>query len=311
MVGMKRVATVKQDSRQISSVIVDNPKVFRVVSTDIGYRILNAIAEGTGYPAEIARKLNLSKQLVYYYIRRFERGGLVSLVGGDNIRGGHAQLYRVSADALTLVINRQGWRKAARDIPRRLADFLNPVVRSGKLDGLVVVGSPHPHGPNMAVASDGHYAFQLGLFLGQYVETPEAFKIRLDVDVKAEKLYDNNMILLGGPGVNLITAEINNLLPIRFNEKNYWAGIVSENQIYTSEFTGLVAKVKMHNGKYALLLAGLRAVGTKAAVIMLTTRWRELLRRYNPSAEQWAAVVLGLDLDGDGKIDSARLLEST
>ncbi|HIQ30470.1 MAG TPA: ArsR family transcriptional regulator [Candidatus Caldiarchaeum subterraneum] len=308
---MRRTATVKQDNKQISSIIADNPELFKLVSTRTAYRILCAIAEGVGYPAEIARRLSLSKQLVYYYIKRFERNELVSLVGESNVRGGHAQFYRVNTDAVTLVVNRHGWRRASRDMPRRLADFLNPIFKNGRLDGIVVVGSPHPHGPNMSVASDGHYAFQLGLFLGQYVESVDGFKIRLDVDVKAEKLYDNNMILIGGPGVNLITAEVNDLLPIRFNERNYWSGIVSENQIYTSEFTGLVAKVKMNNGKHALVLAGLRAVGTKATVMMLTTRWRELLKRYNPSSERWAAVVLGLDLDGDGKIDSARLLEST
>ena len=307
---MKKMVTVERDGRQVYSLLIDNPSLLRLITTETGYRILQTIAEGVGYPAEIARRLGVSKQLIYYYVRRFEQVGLIELAEERSVRGGYARFYRASADAVTLLVNRYGWRRGVGNPPRRLADFLNPLIAEGRLDGIVVVGSPHPHGPNMAVASDGHYAFQLGLFLGKYVRETEQFKVRLDVDVKAEKLYDNNMILLGGPGVNLITAEVNGLLPIRFDERNYWAGIVSRRGVYTSEFTGLVAKARMANGRYVIVLAGLRAVGTKAAVIMLTSKWRELLRSYR-SDDYWAAVVLGLDLDGDGRIDSARLMEVT
>jgi len=308
---MKRVGTVSYGRRFLTSLIVDDPELLRLVSSPVGYGILSKIAHGSGYPAEIARELNVSKQLAYYYVRQLEEMGLVVKVGEDNVRGGRAQLYQANFDSITLIINKRGWREGkTRNMPRKIAEFLSPVVNDGRMDGIVVVGSPHPHGPNMAVASDGHYAFQLGLFLGQYIEPTGDFKVRLDVDVKAEKLYDNNMILIGGPGVNLITAMVNNLMPIRFNEKNYWASIISPNNVYTSEFTGLVAKVRMENGRYAIVLAGLRSVGTKAAILMLTSRWRELLRGYD-GEDEWAAVIMGLDLDGDGRIDSAKLLEHT
>jgi hypothetical protein len=38
---------------------------------------------------------------------------------------------------------------------------------------------------------------------------PTDFAIKLDVDVKAEKEEKNNLILVGGPGTNLLTQEIN------------------------------------------------------------------------------------------------------
>jgi len=168
-----------------------------------------------------------------------------------------------------------------------------------------------PHGPFLSVAADGHYGFQLGLFLGRYVEMPSDFMVRLDVDVKSEKLFTANMILLGGPGTNIITAMVNNSLSIKFPEHNYWAGVLTPRQTYTSEFVGIVAKTPnpFNPQKTVITLAGPRAAGTKAAVVALTQKWEELLSEYD-GREKWAAVVQGLDLDGDGKIDSVEVLET-
>ena len=45
---------------------------------------------------------------------------------------------------------------------------------------------------------------------------PTDFAVKLDVDVKVEKEEKNNLILVGGPGTNLLTQEINDYLPIKF-----------------------------------------------------------------------------------------------
>ena len=45
---------------------------------------------------------------------------------------------------------------------------------------------------------------------------PTEFAVKLDVDVKVEKEEKNNLILVGGPGTNLLTQEINEYLPIKF-----------------------------------------------------------------------------------------------
>ncbi|MDJ0270042.1 MAG: winged helix-turn-helix transcriptional regulator [Aigarchaeota archaeon] len=299
--------------RKIGTLLVNDAEIIRILSTRRGARIARLLAERSSYPAEIAQKLGVSKQLVYHYVSKMEKSGLIRPVDGMRVRGGQAKIYKMNVDAVSLVLNPRGWKPAtARHIPEKLGSFLSPIVSGGRLNGLVVVGSPHPHGPFRAVATDGHYGFQLGLFIGQYAKIGDEFAVRLDVDVRAEKLYEQNMILLGGPGTNIVTSMMNPHLPIKFNESNYWAGIVSPTQVYTYESCGLIAKIPnpFREGCSVIVLAGLRAVGTKAAIMMLTTRYEELLREYD-GEDSWAAVVMGIDLDGDGRIDEVELLETT
>ncbi|MEM2237223.1 MAG: hypothetical protein QXR26_00735 [Candidatus Caldarchaeum sp.] len=288
----------------------DSAKVF---SSRLAAEIAGAFRK-PDYPANVAEKLGVSKQAVGMYVKRMLKTGFLTEVGETEVRGGRARLYKTTSSGIAVVFPKHPWRRHFKkvEMPEKLSAFLHPFVRDGKLNGLVVVGSPHPHGPFRSVASDGHYGFQLGLFLGRYVGLPADFAVRLDVDVKSEKLYTNNLLLLGGPGTNLITAMVNTSLPISFLESNYWAGLVSPKQTYTSEFIGLVAKTPnpSNPNNTAIVLAGLRASGTKAAVISLTTGWEKLLESYE-GQESWAAVVEGLDLDGDGKIDSVEVLETT
>lgn len=297
----------------MDAVTVEGEEVLRILASGLGLRILKFLARKPGYAADIAERLGTSKQLVSRYIRLLDEGGLVSKIGEVDVRGGRAVLYQAVAGAAAIVFDRRGWvkRSSLELMPEALRKFLSPLVENGELSGLVVVGSPHPHGPFQTAAADGHYGFQLGLLLGRFVRLPSDFAVRLDVDVKAEKLYGENMILLGGPGSNVITAMVNRELPVGFVEGNYWAGIVSRSRTYTNEYTGLVAKIPNPHDerKTVIVLAGLRAVGTKAAVMMLTNNHEKLLAKYN-GERVWASVIQGRDLDGDGRVDAVDILES-
>ncbi|GBC68902.1 hypothetical protein HRbin01_00590 [archaeon HR01] len=306
-----RAAKLYRDGLEIDTVLVD-PETLKLLSSKTGVEILKLLNKKTAYPADIAETLGVSKQLVSTYVRRMFNAGLIDKVGEREIRGGRATLYRSNVRAAAIVIDRKGWAKTlgSQPLDRNLASFLGSLVENGTLNGLIVVGSPHPHGPLQATASDGHYGFQLGLFLGRYVRIPREFKVRLDVDVKAERLYGENMVLLGGPGTNVVTAMINKYMPASFMESNYWAGITSPSRIYTNEFTGLIVKIPnpFSEGRTIIVLAGLRSVGTKAAVMMLTADYERLLDSYR-GEERWAAIIQGRDLDGDGRIDSTDILE--
>ncbi len=48
--------------------------------------------------------------------------------------------------------------------------------------------------------------------------------IRIDIEVKSEDISNYNLILVGGPNSNTITKEINNHLPIWFEENSIIAG---------------------------------------------------------------------------------------
>ena len=118
---------------------------------------------------------------------------------------------------------------------------------------------------------------------------PEDFAIKLDVDVKAEKAEDNNLILVGGPGTNLITQEINEFLPIHFNmipsEHGFLlGGLVSEKtkKVYSADSMGVIARIPnpWNKEKTVIVLAGNKAVGTKACVIALTKFGDKTLKRF-------------------------------
>jgi hypothetical protein len=199
----------------------------------------------------------------------------------------------------------------------QIQGFFKEFTKDGVFDGKIVVGSPTPHGPFKTSARDGHYASYLTFFLGQFMKAPEEFVIKLDVDVKAEKEEKKNLVLVGGPGTNLLTQDVNEHLPIRFSmqpsEQGFlFGGLFSKKtgHVYTADVAGLVANIEnpWDRSKRVIILAGNKAVGTKACVLALTNFWKKTLKNYN-GQDAFATVIQGFDLDGDGKVDSIDVLE--
>jgi hypothetical protein len=271
------------------------------------------------YPMEVARKLKVHEQKVYYHIRKLAKAGAIKVVREEEKKGAIAKYYRAIFPAMGVELP-FGYQKIDRfpvtNIDKKIKQFLSPLVKDCAFDGKIVVGSPDPHGPFKAKARDGHYSAYLTLFMGQFVDLPDDFPIKLDVDVKAEKEESNNLILVGGPGTNLITQELNEFLPIRFNmmpsEHGFLlGGLVSEKtkKVYTADNIGLIAKIcnPWNRKKSVIVLAGNKAVGTKACVLALTKFWKKTLNKFGE--EKFAVVIQGFDLDGDGKVDSIEVLE--
>ena len=64
--------------------------------------------------------------------------------------------------------------------------------------------------------------------------------------MKAEKEEKNNLILVGGPGTNLLTQEINEYLPVKFNmqssDQGFLLGGLSSkktSRVYTADTAGV------------------------------------------------------------------------
>jgi len=299
--------------------IFEDPEILRSVLNKLSWKILQLLSEKEMYPMEVARKLNVHEQKVYYHIRKLTKAGVIKVVREEEKKGAVAKYYKASFPAMGVELP-FGYQKINRfpvtNIDEKMKQFLSPLIKDGTFDGKIVVGSPDPHGPFKAKARDGHYAAYLTLFLGQLVDLPEDFPIKLDVDVKAEKEESNNLILVGGPGTNLITQEFNEFLPICFNmmpsEHGFLlGGLVSEKtqKVYTADNIGLIARIPnpCNRNKRVIVLAGNKAVGTKACVLALTKFWKKTLKNF--SDEQFAVVIQGFDLDGDGKVDSIEVLE--
>jgi len=320
---MKKKRLLSGERRQFTAkdiAIFEDPERLRSVLNKLSWKILQLLSEKEMYPMEVAKKLKVHEQKVYYHIRKLAKAGAIKVVREEEKKGAVAKYYKAAFPAIGVELP-FGYQKINRfpttNIAEKMKKFLSPLIKGDTFDGKIVVGSPDPHGPFKAKARDGHYVAYLTLFLGQFVDLPEDFLIKLDVDVKAEKEVDNNLISVGGPGTNLITQELNEFLPIRFNmmpsEHGFLlGGLFSEKtqNVYTADNIGLIAKIPnpWNIKKSVVVLAGNKAIGTKACVLALTKFWKKTLRNFG-GEEKFAVVIQGFDLDGDGKVDSIEVLE--
>jgi DNA-binding transcriptional ArsR family regulator len=301
--------------------IFDDPQRFKMILDKLSWKILVMLSDREMYPLEIAKKLGIHEQKVYYHIRKLLKAGAITVARQEEKKGAVAKYYRATSAAfgieLPLEYRLVGRFSTIEDYGKVQKFFSEFILEDGSFNGKIVVGSPTPHGPFKTSARDGHYASHLTFFLGQFTKMPWEFAIKLDVDVKAEKEEKNNLILVGGPGTNLLTQELNDYLPIKFNMKPseqgfLFGGLISQktSQVYTADSVGLVAKIvnPWDTSKRVIVLAGNKAVGTKACVLALTNFREKTLKEYG-GEDTFAAVIQGFDLDGDGKVDSIEVLE--
>ncbi len=312
----------EDDVQKVKEIIIMNDaQKFKMILGKLSWKILTLLSEKEMYPLEIAKQLGLHEQKVYYHVRKLVKAEAITIAREEKKKGAIAKYYKTVSPAFGIEFQ-QGYRTIEKlsllCMDEQIQKFFKEFIKEDNaFEGKIVVGSPMPHGPFKTSARDGHYASHLTFFLGQFSKMPEEFAIKLDVDVKAEKEEKNNLILVGGPGTNLLTQELNDYLPIRFNMQSseqgfLFGGLVSgkTSRIYTADVAGLVAKIvnPWDSTKRVIVLAGNKAVGTKACVLALTNFWNKTLQNYD-GVDAFARVIQGFDLDGDGKVDSIEVLE--
>jgi DNA-binding transcriptional ArsR family regulator len=308
-----------QKVKQIA--VVEDPQELKMILNRLTWKILVMLSEKEMYPLQVAKALGIHEQKVYYHIRKLVKAGAIAVVREEEKKGATAKYYRPVSQAFGIELPQE--YRTIKKVPYigvddQIQAFFKEFIRKdGSFEGKIVVGSPTPHGPFKTSARDGHYASHLTFFLGQFAKMPIDFAIKLDVDVKAEKEEKNGLILVGGPGTNLLTQEINEYLPVGFNMQPsdggfLLGGMVSKrtSRVYAADSVGVVAKIvnPWDSSKRVVVLAGNKAVGTKACVLALTNYWKKTLKGYGGEAP-FARVIQGFDLDGDGKVDSIEVLE--
>ncbi|MGD0577230.1 MAG: helix-turn-helix domain-containing protein, partial [Candidatus Staskawiczbacteria bacterium] len=279
-----------QEVKEIS--IINDSQKLKLILGSLSWKILTLLSKKEMYPLEIARQLGMHEQKVYYHIRKLAKAGVITVEREEKKKGATAKYYKTVSPAFGIELP-YGYKPIQNlcllSIDEQLQEFFKEFISNGIFDGKIVVGSPQPHGPFKTSARDGHYVAHLTFFLGQFAKMPTEFVVKLDVDVKAEKEEKNNLILVGGPGTNLLTQEINDYLPIKFimqsSEQGFLLGGLSSKktlQVYTSDVSGLIAKIvnPWDKTKRIVVLAGNKAVGTKACVLALTNFWKNTLQKY-------------------------------
>ncbi len=314
---MKMVIKERDGKLYAREVFIENdPSRLKAILDPTRWKILKSLAERPKYPAQIAKELRLHEQKIYYHMKQLLSSGLVKVEGKEEKGGALAKYFSLTGNAFVLEL--PGGEEVLTDLPmkkedKRLKKFLYPIVNNGKLEASIVVGSPDPHGPHQVRSRDSHYATELALFLGQYASLPESLVVKLDVDVNVEKRFNENMVIVGGILTNMMTHRINQSLPARFEGEHFpFRQIMSSKtgKVYKDDECGIIAKIvsPFDSEKSILFLAGTRFSGTQAAIVGLTRKTDKVLKNYD-NEDNWACVVRGLDLDGDGKIDDVEVLE--
>ena len=292
------------------------PKQLKVALSPLAWKILKILAEKPSYPKEIGTRLKMNEQNIYYHIRNLERSGLIEKLKEEKKHGALAKFYTLTDYAFTILLKPLEESQKVFHIKKEYKNFLEPFILDGRLNALIIMGSPEPHGLAKARAKDGLFATDLGLFLGTFLNyKPELFT-KLDTEVKEEDLK-NNLILIGGPGVNFITAKVNSKLPIKFekikDQENFYSGFHSSvsDKNYYEEGYGLIVKAKnpFDKSKDILVIAGRRMSGTRAAILAFLQKFDEICKGNSYDPKVFARIVEGIDKDNDGVIDSIEFLE--
>lgn len=299
-----------RDGKQLENARELEEQELKALNDETRLEILRILSETPSYPSEIAEKLEISKQKSYYHFEKLKEAGLVEQDHQEKRSGGLATYYKPSNSGLILDLGGEGDKIFVPKRTESIVKFLNPLVEEGELNGKIVVGSPDQHGPDQVRARDGHLAAELSMKLGGYA-SKEKDVVALDTEVVRDSMFDTSLVLLGGVLTNTVMKKFNPEFSARFSGESFpYHEIQTPKSKFTEEAIGLIAKTDNPKDPEASIyaVAGIRNAGTKAAVKAFKNL-EDLVESY--SGGSFYAVVRGLDMDGDGKIDDYEILETS
>jgi len=301
---------VEKRGGEISSLAAKELKGGQVkaISSPLAQRILRLLAKEPLYPKAVAKRLKENEQTIYYHIRMLEEAKIIHMQRQEVVKGAKANIYALTQQAFV-------FRFSELETTQKLAEtgpsLLEPFIEDGRLNARIIVGSPDPHGPQKARSRDGYYAIDLALFLGTYLHYVPSLNVRLDTEAREEDLQEN-LILIGGPIVNTVTARVNKSLPVRFDEEdNLNIHSTITGKVYRNDENGIIVKTKspFNTRKMVMVVAGKRHAGTRAVMIAFMKDLPQIMGGNKKDPQVIAKVVEGIDLDSDGIVDSVEFLE--
>jgi hypothetical protein len=297
-------------SKAIPIRMFGSPDEIKLLSSPLGWKVFREMAEPS-CPMDLAKKLGVHEQKVYYYVNKFRKANLIREVKREARHGTVARFYMIRSHAFGIIAGNPDGEEIELASPSH-RKALEPFVRDGKLNARIIVGSPDPHGPLKARGSDSCCAIDFALFLGAFTDGRQVPNYRLDVEVRERDLR-GNLILFGGPAVNMVTRKLTRHLPVLVEVQKDVRRIRSRitNKVYSDDDCGMVTIIDNpwdSRGK-VMVMAGPRFQGTRAAVLAFVTKTSRILQGNRFKRDTIATVVKGYDMNGDGIIDSAEILE--
>jgi hypothetical protein len=291
--------------------IFDKADDMKLFSSNLGWKILHEFSEPS-CPIDVAKRLGLHEQKVYYYVNKFKGAKLIKEVRSEPRHGTIAKFYQIKDFAFGLKMDNIPEQSQLNIHSPVHVKSLEPFVVDGNLNAKIIVGSPDPHGPWKSRASDSCCAIDFALFIGAFTRGKHVPNYKLDTEIR-EKDLKGNLILFGGPTVNMVTRKINKDLPISFEMKRDLRRLKSEisGKVYKSDECGLIEIIVNpwdKKGKI-LILAGKRFSGTRSAVLAWIKYMDRIMKGNKFNSKVVAKVVKGYDMNGDGIIDDVEIME--
>jgi hypothetical protein len=148
------------------------------------------------------------------------------------------------------------------------------------------------------------------LRLGTYLQ-PSSVDILQDVELVRDEDFDRNMLFLGGVLTNTVSKRFNEYFPVKFSGESFpYREISTPESTFSDENIGVITRTEHPENpdKTIFMVAGVRNKGTKAAVYAFKNL-ETIIEDYREGG--FYAVVRGLDLDGDGEVDSFETVEKS
>ncbi|RLJ10099.1 MAG: hypothetical protein DRP15_01230 [Candidatus Aenigmatarchaeota archaeon] len=292
------------------SLVVD-PKHLSIFKSQLPLKIIHVLSKKPGCAMDVAKELKEHEQKIYYHLRKLEEIGVVRVLKKEKRYGMIAKIYGVIYPFVSVKLCEAKGVALSEGIRNiELERFLNPFIENGELNAVIVCGDPYPHGKYDMGARATVHAIDIMLLIGSLLRKMKFPHYKFDTQVSEKELRENNLIIFSNPKVNTVLERINHELPVYFDPKNEWA-IVSKitGNVYRSSRCGVILKCKspFNTEKKILVFAGVRTRGMKACVVAFTKYFNTIIE--TPDTEEFVRIVEGLDRDGDGVIDSVKVLE--
>ncbi len=288
------------------------PKKLSVFNSDLALRIVNELAKAPGCAMDLARSLKEHEQKIYYHLRKLENVGIVKPIGTEKRYGMTAKIYSMTCPVIATKLYEDGQplEKTSSVIDPNVMKFFYPFIEDGELNAKIIIGDTYSHGRFDSESTEGPYAFELGVLLGNLMSTLKFPHYKFDTEVSKDDLKEN-LILIGNPQTNILIDKINNHLPVYFDEKNRFC-ITSKNtsKVYEDARVGIIAKMQspFEKTKKILVLGGRGRRGTQSAILACTKHFSKISKKLDDDGEV-VTVVKGFDRDGDKVIDDIVILE--